>query len=158
MSPSPTSQVPKPAPMWAEGTPPEPLSRGTDGSLNTTLFIFGQGWGSRFWGWALPSKTINLHIPLSSPSRNLLGQGPVMSPFVIPHPHTCSSEGTETIRQILQKEKLRLGEADRTRELEGGETKCRNRKIQKQHKRAGRAKKRVHSQVTRPFHLSLQLC
>lgn len=83
---------------------------------------------------------------------------PVMSPFVIPHPHTCSSEGTETIRQALQKGKLRLGEADRTRELEGDATKCRNRKTQKQHKRPGRAKKRVHSQVTRPFYLSLQLC
>lgn len=65
--------------------------------------------GCWFWGWALPSKTINLHVLLSSPSRNLLGQWPVMSPFVIPHPHTCSSEGTETIRQVVQKEKLRLG-------------------------------------------------
>lgn len=159
MSPSPTSQVPKPASMWAEGTSPRTPQQRDRWFIECHPIYFwsrmGRCW---FWGWALSSKTINLHVLLSSPSRNLLGQWPVMSPFVIPHLHTLSSEGIETIRQVLQTEKLRLGEAGRTRELEGGETTCRNRKIQKQHKRPGRAKKRVHSQVTRPFHLSLRLC
>lgn len=82
-------------------------------------------------GWAFPNKPPIFILYLHLPPKASWDSGQSHLPLVMPHPHAYTLETTKKKKyrnKFPEKEKkLRFREAERTRELAGGEIKCRDR-------------------------------